>query len=916
MRLANHAFRLFSALIVANVLTVGHVAVAVDGLPIRGDANADKNSTLPIAPADPAGAIPGDQSQIQTHLKQAEAWRAKGRLDMAAREFEAAVERGCDDPQVYQSLGNILMQREPGERGVAYLDIADYTRGIQKDPEQAAYYLNRGLAWLQLDHFDRAIMDFTVVLSRQPRELVAVRNRGYAYWLKGDRIRAAMDLAHAQKIIATDRTGASGEETTTMDYAPGDIVVPWETAPFREGDNVMPLQPATLLRVQEARPGCLRVAVTRDGRRMSGWVESNHLALVGLGPAVEARRFVGLLQESLRSTEYVGLYVAREAGKEAAVITVLEYSARDFRELPRPRAQWTSVLRTAAARRTAFKFLMSRSSGVLRVLSGPPTGATGPSVKAVSMVLHAPHVRYLDLCSGTKAVLSERTQEHLILVCESDYPANRHALIVAEPHFRYEGQVNVLDGLATFLDRDNPHLLQPGGTVFLAEGCPAGQTLSVDSLAAAEPRPDRGLLSRMLATSTIPGYLAYEWQHRHGIPVIGCEDSVLYRLCARRHLENWERLQSAGKVSANPYVDIDRLTGLSVAARNGSIARTLLAQLDKFQCPILFVGDGHIGPTGSRPRVQLEESWLAGVLSDDEAARLRDADLRGIADLLREHGVGFYLLVPRDLGAQDQTVVQLQLHRYFEVFRRQLNDNETGGGIVGGAGREVTVVPWPEKAVEVIKTIKMRREFFQVPRWWIWFFRDRSAAGILEPWFLPPFFHDDDYWPDDRDDKEAKFGGDGHLLMFLDGVKDVVFGSIGLVVGIIAASAPSPITTPVGILIAYSSGTQIGSGINKMINAFREDPAPDVGTFEGLGLLASHSNPVAGQIGKLADYGLELAGSILGRPSPALENLNLGPLLGTASDIADAIGDAESLISHAQDAAGYTAEALAPLLDN
>jgi hypothetical protein len=265
----------------------------------------------------------------------------------------------------------------------------------------------------------------------------------------------------------------------------------------------------------------------------------------------------------------------------------------------------------------------------------------------------------------------------------------------------------------------------------------------------------------------------------------------------------------------------------------------------------------------------------------------------------------------------DQAAVRLQLRRYFEVFRQQLaQDADATGGIEAGRELDVTVVPWPEKAAEVVQAIKMRREFFQAPRWWIWFFRERSAIGILEPWFPPPFFHGDDYWPYDRDEEHAKFSGDGHLLMFLDGVKDVVFGGIGLVVGIVAASAPSPITTPVGILIAYSSGTQIGSGINKMINAFREDPAPDVGTFEGLGLLASDSNPVAGQIGKLADYGLELTGSILGRQSPALENLNLGPLLGTASDIAGAIGDAESIISHGQDAAGYTAEALAPLLAN
>lgn len=135
MRAAYRGSRLAFALILANMVIVRSVAVAAD---VEARATA-------------AGAA----AVVQTHVEQGHAWRALGRLDLAARAFEAAVEAGGDDPHMYQALGEVLMQLDQCERGAAFLDLADYTRASRRDPDQIVYDFNRGVVWLQLDQFER-----------------------------------------------------------------------------------------------------------------------------------------------------------------------------------------------------------------------------------------------------------------------------------------------------------------------------------------------------------------------------------------------------------------------------------------------------------------------------------------------------------------------------------------------------------------------------------------------------------------------------------------------------------------------------------------------------------------------------------------------------------------------------------------
>jgi tetratricopeptide (TPR) repeat protein len=58
--------------------------------------------------------------------------------------------------------------------------IADYTKAIEKGPENPKAYYNRGLAKLDLDRYQDAIVDFDKALELDPGKIFALNNRGIA----------------------------------------------------------------------------------------------------------------------------------------------------------------------------------------------------------------------------------------------------------------------------------------------------------------------------------------------------------------------------------------------------------------------------------------------------------------------------------------------------------------------------------------------------------------------------------------------------------------------------------------------------------------------------------------------------------------------------------------------------------------
>lgn len=308
------------------------------------------------------------------------------------------------------------------------------------------------------------------------------------------------------------------------------------------------------------------------------------------------------------------------------------------------------------------------------------------------LVFHLPHERFLDVGS-VHIRLSKQTQRHLVVAAQSDYPSSRKVMIVSEPHFEVGEQLGLFKGLET-LFAENPSLSQGGRSVFLAEGYPAHKPLSVHPLVQARSTPDERLVRSVLATFLIPGYVAVEWKHQWGIPIVGTEDPVLYRSSARL----WCELQD------NQSPERAALWSATVGARNATIVRTLLTQLNLHECPFLFVGGKHLEPQ-ALPRGLDTATWdgSKGSVSVGEVGRLYSAGLSGIAERLRERSIGFYFLTAKGPAVKDGKKEAENLGRYQALFRAQLTGQlDSYVGRMTAHREGVTVAPNPEAAAQFV----------------------------------------------------------------------------------------------------------------------------------------------------------------------------------------------------------------------
>jgi tetratricopeptide (TPR) repeat protein len=78
--------------------------------------------------------------------------------------------------------------------------IADYTKAIESNPNNAAAYLRRGIAHLEAFALNSAIADFTRAIELNPSNASAITNRGTAHYEKGEHDRAMADFTRAIEI--------------------------------------------------------------------------------------------------------------------------------------------------------------------------------------------------------------------------------------------------------------------------------------------------------------------------------------------------------------------------------------------------------------------------------------------------------------------------------------------------------------------------------------------------------------------------------------------------------------------------------------------------------------------------------------------------------------------------------------------
>ena len=91
--------------------------------------------------------------------------------------------------------GNFLMM-------IGQIDkaIEAYSHAIKLNPNNAAAYNNRGLAYIKHSEFDRAIADFNTTIELRPDLVAAYYNRGGAYYEKREYVRAIEDCNRAIRL--------------------------------------------------------------------------------------------------------------------------------------------------------------------------------------------------------------------------------------------------------------------------------------------------------------------------------------------------------------------------------------------------------------------------------------------------------------------------------------------------------------------------------------------------------------------------------------------------------------------------------------------------------------------------------------------------------------------------------------------
>ena len=154
------------------------------------------------------------------------AYRSEGKVDLAMKDFDKAIQLDPKNANAYNSRGNAYLDKRDykdaivdytqaiklspnysyayDNRGDAYDDdgdydnaIADYTKAIELDASSASFYNDRGIAYYHKKAYDNAIADYTKAIGLDPKYAAAYDNRGDA-----NRDRGAADQAIADYTTA------------------------------------------------------------------------------------------------------------------------------------------------------------------------------------------------------------------------------------------------------------------------------------------------------------------------------------------------------------------------------------------------------------------------------------------------------------------------------------------------------------------------------------------------------------------------------------------------------------------------------------------------------------------------------------------------------------------------------------------
>jgi Tfp pilus assembly protein PilF/TRAP-type uncharacterized transport system substrate-binding protein len=116
-------------------------------------------------------------------------------LDRVIADLDRAIQRSPEDAQAYRDRGNAR-----GRKGDTDRALADYQQAIRINPNDPAIFHDRGLMWQRKGEFDKAIVDFDRAVRMSFSDPEIYSDRGAAWFEKGSYDRALADFDQALKI--------------------------------------------------------------------------------------------------------------------------------------------------------------------------------------------------------------------------------------------------------------------------------------------------------------------------------------------------------------------------------------------------------------------------------------------------------------------------------------------------------------------------------------------------------------------------------------------------------------------------------------------------------------------------------------------------------------------------------------------
>jgi lipoprotein NlpI len=116
-------------------------------------------------------------------------------LDRIIADLDQAIQRAPEDAKAYRDRGNAW-----GRKGDTDRALADYQQAIHINPKDPAIFHDRGLMWQRKGELDKAIVDFDRSVRMSFSDPAVYSDRGAAWFEKGSYDRALADFDHALKI--------------------------------------------------------------------------------------------------------------------------------------------------------------------------------------------------------------------------------------------------------------------------------------------------------------------------------------------------------------------------------------------------------------------------------------------------------------------------------------------------------------------------------------------------------------------------------------------------------------------------------------------------------------------------------------------------------------------------------------------